>query len=138
MGQDPGSSVVDVDHRIHGCDNVYVADPSVFPTAPSVDPSLSIMAFSFVAADLIAARLWSSAATGPTMLRARDASRPPQPAERDRRRRASSVVGARPSSESTSGPVDEAPRSISPAVGLDHANKRQARLDVECRSGPQA
>ncbi|MDP2343356.1 MAG: GMC family oxidoreductase [Deltaproteobacteria bacterium] len=56
MGRDPKSSVVDVDHRIHGSDNVYVADPSVFPSAPSVDPSLSIMAFSFVCADLIASR----------------------------------------------------------------------------------
>jgi choline dehydrogenase-like flavoprotein len=53
MGADPKTSVVGFDHRVHGTDNLYVADPSVFPTAPSVDPSLSIMAFSFVAADTI-------------------------------------------------------------------------------------
>ncbi len=53
MGADPKTSVVGFDHRVHGLDNLYVADPSVFPTAPSVDPSLSIMAFSFVAADSI-------------------------------------------------------------------------------------
>jgi choline dehydrogenase-like flavoprotein len=50
MGTDPSKSVVGLDHRVHGTDNLFVADPSVFPTAPSVDPSLSIMAFSCVAA----------------------------------------------------------------------------------------
>ncbi len=50
MGKDPRASVVGVDHRVHGTDNLYVADPSVFPTGPSVDPSLSIMAFSGIAA----------------------------------------------------------------------------------------
>ena len=53
MGADPRTSVVGFDHRVHGLDNLYVADPSVLPTAPSVDPSLTIMAFSFVAADSI-------------------------------------------------------------------------------------
>ena len=57
MGADPKTSVVGFDHRVHGTDNLYVADPSVFPTAPSVDPSLSIMAFSFVAADVIQSSL---------------------------------------------------------------------------------
>jgi choline dehydrogenase-like flavoprotein len=57
MGADPKSSVVGFDHRVHGTDNLYVADPSVFPSAPSVDPSLSIMAFSFVAADAIQSAL---------------------------------------------------------------------------------
>lgn len=49
MGKDPKVSVVGMDHRVHGTDNLFVADPSVFPTAPSVDPSLTIMAFSCVA-----------------------------------------------------------------------------------------
>ncbi len=57
MGADPKDSVVGFDHRVHGTDNLYVADPSVLPTAPSVDPSLTIMAFSFVAADAIQAAL---------------------------------------------------------------------------------
>lgn len=57
MGRDATDSVVGVDHRLHGSDNIYVADPSVFPTAPSVDPSLTIMAFSFVCADVVAARI---------------------------------------------------------------------------------
>jgi choline dehydrogenase-like flavoprotein len=57
MGRDATDSVVGFDHRVHGTDNLYVADPSVFPSPPSVDPSVSIMAFSFVAADAVAAAL---------------------------------------------------------------------------------
>ena len=57
MGSDPQQSVVDMDHRVHGTDNLFVADPSVFPTAPSVDPSLTIMAFSCVAAEKVRALL---------------------------------------------------------------------------------
>jgi choline dehydrogenase-like flavoprotein len=53
MGADPKTSVVDFDHRVHGTDNLYVSDPSVFPSPPSVDPSLTILAFSFVAADAL-------------------------------------------------------------------------------------
>jgi choline dehydrogenase-like flavoprotein len=53
MGADPRDSVVGFDHRVHGTDNLYVADPSVFPTAPSVDPSVTIMAFAYVAADCV-------------------------------------------------------------------------------------
>ena len=49
-----GLYVVGFDHRVHGTDNLYVTDPSVFPTPPSVDPSLSIMAFSYVAAGHLA------------------------------------------------------------------------------------
>jgi choline dehydrogenase-like flavoprotein len=57
MGRDPSESVVGFDHRVHGTDNLYVADPSVFPSPPSVDPSVTIMAFSRVAADHIHAAL---------------------------------------------------------------------------------
>jgi choline dehydrogenase-like flavoprotein len=54
MGKGPEASVVGFDHRVHGTDNIYVADPSVFPTGPSVDPSEAIMAFSYVAAEHVA------------------------------------------------------------------------------------
>ena len=57
MGASPQEGVVGFDHRVHDTDNLYVADPSVFPTPPSVDPSLTIMAFSLVAADAVAAAL---------------------------------------------------------------------------------
>ncbi|MBI2795283.1 MAG: GMC family oxidoreductase [Gemmatimonadetes bacterium] len=57
MGADARTSVVGMDHRVHGTDNLFVADPSVFPTAPSVDPSLTIMAFACVAAAHVKASL---------------------------------------------------------------------------------
>jgi choline dehydrogenase-like flavoprotein len=50
MGRDPRSSVTRSDHRVHGFQNLFVADSSVFPTAVSVDPSYTIMAFSYIAA----------------------------------------------------------------------------------------
>ncbi len=53
MGEDPYASVVGFDHRVHGTDNLFVADPSVFPSPPSVDPSVTIMAFSYVAAGFV-------------------------------------------------------------------------------------
>lgn len=57
MGPDARASVIGFDHRVHGTDNLYVADGSAFPSPPSVDPSVSIMAFSLVAADHIHAAL---------------------------------------------------------------------------------
>ncbi|EQA45223.1 GMC oxidoreductase [Leptospira broomii serovar Hurstbridge str. 5399] len=50
MGLDPKNSVVDWKHKVHGLKNLFVSDSSVFPTAVSVDPSYTIMAFSKVAA----------------------------------------------------------------------------------------
>jgi len=57
MGTDPKTSVTDSSHRVHGFDNLFVADPSVFPTGPSVDPSVTIMGFSYIAAGHVAAAL---------------------------------------------------------------------------------
>ncbi len=53
MGEDPKSSVVGPDHKVHGFENLFVSDSSVFPTGVSMDPSLTIMGFSYVAADHI-------------------------------------------------------------------------------------
>lgn len=53
MGTDAETSVVDSEHRVHGWNNLFVADSSVFPSSSSLDPSLSIMAFSYVAANSI-------------------------------------------------------------------------------------
>jgi choline dehydrogenase-like flavoprotein len=56
MGKDPKTSVVNNEHELHGVKGLFVTDPSVFPTAVSVDPSLTIMAFSLVAAQRLLAR----------------------------------------------------------------------------------
>lgn len=57
MGADPLRGVVGFDHRVLETDNLFVADSSVFPTGPSVDPSLTIMAFSHIAARHVLAGL---------------------------------------------------------------------------------
>ena len=44
-------------HEAHEVPGLYVADPSVFPLPPSVDPSLTIMAFSVIAARSILSHL---------------------------------------------------------------------------------
>lgn len=55
MGPDPAHSVVGPGGETHDVRDLYVTDPSVFPTAVSVDPSETILAFSHVAADRILA-----------------------------------------------------------------------------------
>ncbi len=57
MGRDARDSVTDSSHRVHGFDNLFVADSSVFPTPVSVDPSFTIMAFSYVAAEHVRQQL---------------------------------------------------------------------------------
>jgi choline dehydrogenase-like flavoprotein len=57
MGKDTSDSVVDSNHKVHGLANVFVSDSSVFPSSSALDPSLTIMAFSHIAAkSIIAAR----------------------------------------------------------------------------------
>jgi len=46
IGNDTGTSVVGPDFRIHGTKNIYAADSSIFPDAPGINPSLTIMALS--------------------------------------------------------------------------------------------
>jgi choline dehydrogenase-like flavoprotein len=46
MSDDPRTGVVDRDCRIHGMANVYVAGSSVFPTATSGTPTLTLVALS--------------------------------------------------------------------------------------------
>jgi choline dehydrogenase-like flavoprotein len=43
-GTDPAASVVDGDLRLHGSDNVYIADGSVVPSSLGVNPQITIMA----------------------------------------------------------------------------------------------
>ena len=50
MGTDPVRSVVTPDFQLHGFKNIYCADSSIFPNAPGINPSLTIMALSKKAA----------------------------------------------------------------------------------------
>ncbi|MCA9584586.1 MAG: GMC family oxidoreductase [Myxococcales bacterium] len=56
MGVDPRTSVVDADFRVHGVDDLWVVDSSVFPTNLGVNPQHSIMAMSRLAAARVAER----------------------------------------------------------------------------------
>jgi choline dehydrogenase-like flavoprotein len=55
MGRDAQTCPVRVDGRLRGVAGVYVADASVLPTCPEVNPQLSIMAVALGIADEIAA-----------------------------------------------------------------------------------
>ena len=55
MGVDPARSVVTPDFHLHGFENIHVADSSVFPNAPGINPSFTIMALSCRAAEKILA-----------------------------------------------------------------------------------
>jgi choline dehydrogenase-like flavoprotein len=46
LGKDPATSVVGPDFRLHGSKRVFASDSSVFPDAPGINPSLTIMALS--------------------------------------------------------------------------------------------
>jgi choline dehydrogenase-like flavoprotein len=51
MGTDPARSVVDPEFRVHGMPRLIAADSSVFPSAPGINPSFTIMAMSQRAAE---------------------------------------------------------------------------------------
>jgi choline dehydrogenase-like flavoprotein len=50
MGADPRTSVVDAVGRVHGLDNVVVADSSVFVTSAGYGPTLTLVALAARAA----------------------------------------------------------------------------------------
>jgi len=53
MGTDSKNSVVSPEFSLHGHGNIFAADSSVFPNAPGINPSLTIMALSKRAAHTI-------------------------------------------------------------------------------------
>ena len=57
FGPDPTSSVLDLDCKAHGIDNLYVTDASFFPSIAAVNPTLTIIANALRVADTIARRL---------------------------------------------------------------------------------
>lgn len=50
LGTDPRTSTVAPDFRLHGSKRIFAADSSVFPSAPGINPSLTILALSHRAA----------------------------------------------------------------------------------------
>lgn len=53
MGRDPQRAPVAPDGRLRGVHGVYVADASVLPSCPEVNPQLSIMAMALAVADAV-------------------------------------------------------------------------------------
>jgi choline dehydrogenase-like flavoprotein len=56
MGDDPNTSVVDSEQRFHGIPNLYAIDGSVFPTSSGYNPTLTIQALAWRAAERLARR----------------------------------------------------------------------------------
>jgi len=57
MGEDPASSVVDPDLRVHDTPGLYVFGGAVFPTCPGVNPTLTMWALCYRAAERLVGRL---------------------------------------------------------------------------------
>jgi choline dehydrogenase-like flavoprotein len=57
MHEDPRQGVVDAQCRVHGLDNLYIAGGSVFPTAGTDAPTLTIVALALRLADHLKGRL---------------------------------------------------------------------------------
>ena len=53
IGSNAKTSVVNPDFQLHGHKNIFAADSSIFPNAPGINPSLTIMALSKLAATRI-------------------------------------------------------------------------------------
>jgi choline dehydrogenase-like flavoprotein len=57
FGTDPNTSVLDVNCKAHGLDNLYVTDASFFPSIGAVNPTLTIIANALRVAEHIRQRL---------------------------------------------------------------------------------
>ena len=54
MGDDPSTSVVDRECRVHGIHNLYLAGSSVFPASGYANPTLTIVALALRLGDHLA------------------------------------------------------------------------------------
>jgi choline dehydrogenase-like flavoprotein len=61
MGNDPRSSVVDSDCRVHGVENLHVAGAAVFPTSSQANPTLTVVALSLRLAQRLQASIRAGA-----------------------------------------------------------------------------
>ncbi len=68
MSLDPATGVVDVDAKVHGLANLFVAGSSVFPTGGSVNPTLTVVALSLRLAAHLQATLPHLPATAAAVL----------------------------------------------------------------------
>ncbi len=57
FGEDPKTSVLDLDCRTHEIDNLYVVDASFFPSIGAVNPTLTLIANALRVADIVARRM---------------------------------------------------------------------------------
>ena len=57
MGTSEKTSVVDANGKVWGCDNLYIADTSVFPSASGVNPMITVIAIADRIARGIAAKM---------------------------------------------------------------------------------
>ena len=57
MGEQPSTSVVNTDLRIHGIDNLYIGSTSVFPNSGSANPTFTMTALCLRLADHLRTRL---------------------------------------------------------------------------------
>ena len=55
MGKDPATSVADGRGELHDTKGVWIGDASAFPTAPGVNPMISIMSLAHRTADHVVA-----------------------------------------------------------------------------------
>ncbi|MFN2612216.1 MAG: GMC family oxidoreductase N-terminal domain-containing protein [Solirubrobacterales bacterium] len=54
LSEDPEKGVVGPDFKVHGMENLYICDASVFPTSITVNPQMTVMALAEYAAPMIA------------------------------------------------------------------------------------
>jgi len=64
MGSDPATSVTTPDGQVHGCDNVFVVGPSLFPTCGYANPVYTIAALALRLGDHLKTRLRGRSAEG--------------------------------------------------------------------------
>ena len=57
MGEDPQKSVVTPELRVHDTPGLYVYSGAAFPTCPGINPTLSLLALVYRAAERLVQRL---------------------------------------------------------------------------------
>ena len=57
MGEDPGQTVVNPELRVHDTPGLYVFSGAAFPTCPGINPTLTLMALVYRAAERLVERL---------------------------------------------------------------------------------